>query len=41
MGFETAAGLVIRELRWSEELRACGRVLELPLLDLRLDDLAG
>jgi hypothetical protein len=32
--FETAAGLVVRELRWAEELRSCGRVVELPLLDL-------
>jgi hypothetical protein len=33
--FETAAGLVIRELRWRDELKAGGRVIELPLLDLR------
>jgi hypothetical protein len=30
--FETAAGLVIRQLRWIDELRPCGRVIELPLV---------
>src|SRR4051812_15114478 len=33
--FETAAGLVIRELRWIDELRSRGRIVELPLLELR------
>jgi hypothetical protein len=38
--FETAADLVVRELRWAEELRSYGRVVELPLLGLpqRQDD---
>ena len=31
--FETTAGLVMRQLRWSDELRPCGRALELPLVD--------
>jgi hypothetical protein len=31
--FETTAGLVMRQLRWSDELQACGRTIELPLVD--------
>ena len=33
--FETAAGLVIRQLRWVDELRPFGRIIELPLVDPR------
>ena len=33
--FETTAGLVMRQLRWSDELRPSGRTLELPLVDPR------
>ena len=32
--FETVAGLVIRQLRWSDELRPCGRGFALPLIAL-------
>ena len=31
--FVTVAGLVVRQLRWSDELRPCGRTIELPLVD--------
>ena len=31
--FETTAGLVMRQLRWSDELHPCGRTIELPLVD--------
>jgi hypothetical protein len=30
--FETEAGLVVRQLRWADELDPCGRMLLLPLL---------
>ncbi len=30
--FETRAGLVVRQLRWADELAAAGRVLELDLV---------
>jgi hypothetical protein len=32
--FDTATGLVIRELRWVDELRPRGQVIELPMIDL-------
>ena len=33
--FETEAGLVVRQLRWADELRPVGRLLMLPLVGAR------
>ncbi len=36
--FETSTGLVLRQLRWLDELRPMGRLLELPLRRLERRD---
>jgi hypothetical protein len=36
--FTTDVGLVVRQLRWTDELQPCGRMLILPLLATHQDD---